>query len=396
MMVVSEKPLNVLVVGAGMYVCGSGTDGFGTILPVLVQAQEQGTVGEIHIAASRPESISLLNEKLEQLNCRMGTSGKIHVYPWGDTRNEFAFRDAVKAIPKPAAAIVSTPDHLHFSMTSEIIEAGIHPMVVKPLTPTVDENRQLIQLAEKHGVYGAVEFHKRFDHANLLLRQKIRDNELGDICHVVVEFSQRRQIRDIFKSWISHTNIFQYLGVHYADMVYFLTHARPVRVMATGQTLTDYPGEYDAVQGVIEWESIENNKKFVSTILTNWIDPDSTSAMSEQKITVVGTKGRCRSDQKDRGFQLVSQESGLEDVNPYFTKLYTDNEGKFRVFGYGPESIRQFLKDVRDFVDHRVTREELDALRPTFRQSLFSTAVLEAVNVSLKENNRWVEISGLK
>ena len=51
------------------------------------------------------------------------------------------------------------------------------------------------------------------------------------------------------------------------------------------------------MQVVIEWER-KDGGLFVSTHITNWIDPDETSAMSDQKINVVGTKGRFQADQK--------------------------------------------------------------------------------------------------
>jgi predicted dehydrogenase len=274
-----------------------------------------------------------------------------------------------------------------------VIRAGIHPLVVKPLTPTVEEAEQLMRLLKDHRLYGAVEFHKRFDAANLLLRQKVADGLLGDICYVVVEFSQRRGVRQIFGSWVAHTNIFQYLGVHYVDMVYFVTGARPLRVMATGQSHSGFlPGSYDAIQGVVEWQMESTQKRFVSTILTNWIDPETTSAMSDQKIMVVGTKGRYRSDQKDRGVQMVTEEGGIEDINPYFTQLYRDNENNLRVQGYGPDSIRQFLADVENLEAGNVAIEELETLRPSFCQALPSTAVLEAVNASLSKNSQWIDV----
>ena len=37
---------------------------------------------------------------------------------------------------------------------------------------------------------------------------------------------------------------------------------------------------------------------FTETILTNWIDPENSSAMSDQKIKFIGTKGRFEADQK--------------------------------------------------------------------------------------------------
>ena len=397
-----KQPLNVLVVGAGMYVCGSGTSGFGTILPTLVQQQHLGKVGEIHIAATRPESAALLQEKLKALNERMGITGHVQVYPTGGTIDGDAYKQAIAALPAPAAAVISVPDHLHAAISRDVIRAGIHPLVVKPLTPTAAEAKQLIRLLDQHKLYGAVEFHKRFDEANLLLRQKIQDGRLGDLCYLVVEFSQRRRIREVFHSWVSHTNIFQYLGVHYADLIYFATGARPMKALAVGQAHSgsDPSKEepvyvYDAIQVLVEWEMPATGKRFTSTILTNWIDPDTTSAMSDQKISVVGTKGRCKSDQKNRGFQMVTTDEGIEDINPYFTQLYTDNENNLRVHGYGPLSIRQFLEDVGDVEAGTVKKEQLEASRPTFRQALISTAVLEAVNLSLARDSVWVPIEGI-
>jgi predicted dehydrogenase len=391
----TAKPLNILVVGAGMYVCGSGTEGFGTILPTLVQEQHRGKLGEIHMTATRPKSIALLLEKLDQLNRRMNTKGHIHVYPspGDDTRDEEAYKKALEAIPRPAAAIISVPDHLHASITEHVIRAGIHPLVVKPLTPTVKEAKQLIRLLNDQRLYGAVEFHKRFDTANLMLRQKVEDSLLGDICYIVVEFSQRRMVRQIFKSWVARTNIFQYLGVHYADMVYFVTGARPLRVMAIGQVYSESsPQSYDAIQAVVEWQMESTQKRFVSTIITNWIDPDTTSAMSDQKIMVVGTKGRFQSDQKNRGVQMVTEEGGIEDINPYFTQLYRNNENRLNVHGYGPHSIQQFLTDVKNLEAGKINLEELETLRPSFQQALPSTAVLEAVNISLAQNSQWIDV----
>lgn len=395
----SVQPLNVLVIGAGVYVCGSGTDGFGTILPTLVQEQHLGKLGEIHVSATRPESITLLQEKLTGLNRLMGTKANIHGYPTEGTRDTQAYKKALEIVPRPAAAVISVPDHLHASITRDVIKAGIPPLVVKPLTPTVQEALDLIQLLDQHQLYGAVEFHKRFDQANLLLRQKIREGKLGDLCYVVVEYSQRRLIREVFHSWVSQTNIFQYLGVHYADLVYFVTGARPLRVLATGQVNSSPAAAkenpvYDAIQVVVEWEIPPQDKRFVSTILTNWIDPNSTSAMSDQKITVVGTNGRYQSDQKNRGVQMVTEEGGLEDINPYFTQFYQDSEIPLQtaVHGYGPSSIRCFLRDVERLFAGSVSREELMTHRPSFWQALPSTAVVEAVNRSLGQDSQWVTI----
>jgi len=362
--------LNVLVIGAGLYVCGRGTAGFGTVLPTLVQAQQQGLVGEIHVAATSTQSQHILQEKLGRLNRRMGTTCQVYGYPTDRQADPEVYRQALALIPHPAAAIVVVPDHLHAPIAEDVIRAGLHLLVVKPLAPTLTEVYRLIDLLETHDVYGAVEFHKRFDEANLLLRQTIKDGHLGDLCYVTVEYSQRRLIRQIFRSWIQHTNIFQYLGVHYVDLIYFVTGGRPLRALATGQShylASEDPDTFDAIQASVEWENPATGRRFVSTIVTDWIAPDSSSAMSDQRITVVGTQGRYQSDQKHRGVQLVTEYGGVEDINPYFTQLYTGIDSVSGVHGYGPRSIRQFLTDVRDLVVGACQRQDLISIRPSFQ-----------------------------
>jgi predicted dehydrogenase len=240
-----------------------------------------------------------------------------------------------------------------------------------------------------------VEFHKRFDESNLLVRQALADGRLGDIRYITVEYSQRRMVRSVFGSWLEHTNIFQYLGVHYVDLIHFFTGARPVRALATGQpydpTSKTQHGS-DAIQAMVEWEEPETEQRFVSTIASSWIDPDTTSAMSDQKINVVGTLGRYQLDQKNRGAQLVTEAGGVEDINPYFTQIYAGADGAYGVHGYGPSCITQFLADVGNLASGGCSRQDLIATRPSFQDCLASTAVIEAVNHSLYHGGEWVVI----
>ncbi|MBL8014196.1 MAG: Gfo/Idh/MocA family oxidoreductase [Candidatus Omnitrophica bacterium] len=382
--------LKLLIVGAGMYVCGRGTDGFGTVLPSLYEAYRCGLIERVDVIATRPASIQGLMEKNNRLNERMGFGFPVHGHSGAD-----AYRRALKEI-KPDCVIISVPDHLHARVAIQAANAGSHVLVVKPLAPTAKEAKEMIQAAQKNQVYGAVEFHKRFDDANLKIRDMFSQGKLGDLLYIVVNYSQRKIIpQQMFKDWSNKTNIFQYLGVHYADLIYFVTGAKPIRVMATGQKqwLTAKGiATHDAIQVVIEWSL--GKKEFTSIIATNWIDPNTSSAMSDQKISLVGTKGRIDSDQKNRGVQIVTDENGIEDFNPYFSQLYTDTTGQTVFRGYGERSIHQFLRDVSNIKLGVQKPKDLRNFRPTFEQGLVSTAIIEAVGVSLKKNNVWVNVRG--
>ncbi len=386
---------HVLVIGAGMYVCGRGTPSIGTILPTLVQAQAEGLIGEISVAATSTESIRALREKLAEINRTLQTHGEVRAYPErGSDVN--AYRTALKEMARPACAIVAVPDHVHAPIAADVIGAGLHVLVVKPLTTTRTEAQKLIAQAQAKQVYGAVEFHKRWDEANLLLRQAIADGRLGELRHISVEYGQRKSIRDTFALWLRRTNIFQYLGVHYADLIYFLAGAIPVRVLAIGEPRGGAGTElwtYDAIHALIEWK-YRGHGSFTSSILANWVEPARASAMSDQRIRVLGTVGRFDSDQKHRGVQLVTDE-GVEDVNPYFSQAYRGADNRMGVEGYGPRSITQFLQDVGDLNEGHVTLKELSRTRPTFREALVSTAIIEAVNNSLLQGGEWVKVESI-
>lgn len=389
------KALNVVVVGSGMYVTGRGTDGFGTIMPALLEWKRNRPLGEIFIAGTRPKNIREAKRKIKELAGLMGVKmPAIKYYPEGNRPDRNSYRKAFRDIPKPACAFVCVPDQLHTPVALDAIRSGFHTFVVKPLAPTTKEAVKLRDALKKANVYGAVDFHKRWDEANLKMKDLISGGVIGDPLYILVEYSQRKSVPSMrFKQWINNTNIFQYLGVHYVDIIYFVTGAVPKRVMATGQKRwlrSKGVDAYDSIQAVIEWE-MPSGSRFISHILTNWIDPESTSAMSDQKIKVIGTKGRFESDQKQRGIKIVLDGHYTEEPNPYFSASY-GGKGKAEYRGYGIRSVHQFLDDCCHIEDGLIEAQDLDQKRPTFRQSFIPTAVIEAVNRSLINKSTWVKI----
>ncbi|MBF0171422.1 MAG: gfo/Idh/MocA family oxidoreductase, partial [Nitrospinae bacterium] len=196
-----------------------------------------------------------------------------------------------------------------------------------------------------------------------------------------------------FKNWVDNTNIFQYLGIHYVDIIYFATNAKPIRVLATAQKnylLRMGINNYDAIQAVIQWQ-MQSGNTFTSSFFTNWIDPECTSAMSEQSIKVIGTTGRYEADQKKRGIFIVD-DGVIEEPNPDFCMSYGLKKGEISYKGYGIDSVVQFLEDISNIEQGRIKVEELEGKRPTFNVSIIPTMVIEAVNKSLSENGQWVEL----
>lgn len=377
--------MRVLVVGCGMYVLGREGHGNGTVFSALAEASRDGLVADVCLAARDPARADEVLQAAAEINDRLGCCVPVRyaaiatgAAPLAGVLDQAAFD----------CAIVVTPDDTHYAIARALIEAGCHVLVVKPLTPGLSEARQLTELAARHGVYGAVEFHKRYDESNLIARRLVRDGEIGDPVTVEIEFSQRIDIPTrVFREWAARTNVFQYLGCHYADLIRFITGYEPeaVTAMASGTSLRQQGiATPDTVQALVRWRHPREGRRFGALLNIGWVDPSSSPAMSHQRMRVIGTRGRIECDQTQRGIVVVREGSGTTHPNPYFSESWERLDGAGRRFdGYGYRSIRTFLEDVRQIRGGEQTPEQLEGRRPTFRDALPSTAVIEAVTQCL-------------
>ena len=63
--------------------------------------------------------------------------------------------------------------------------------------------------------------------------------------------------------------------------------------------------------------------------------------------------------------------------------------------GYGIDSIVTFLDDVRDIENSLKSLNDLQNKRPSFKESLISTMVVEAAHRSLENDSQWELIEEL-
>lgn len=385
--------MRILIVGAGMYVTGRHGSGAGTVMAALAQASKRMPIEEVVIVARASENARDVADAAIRINGLVG-SKLLFRYQQIDGDKPLAGQLALDTF---SCAVVVVPDHLHFRYTAELLEAHVPPLVVKPLVPTLAENKDLIAIQDKTGTYAAVEFHKRWDESNLLARRYIAENRVGAPVYAVVDYSQRIKIpTEVFAGWAERTNIFQYLGVHYVDLLYFLTGLVPMRVSAVGTMgvlASRGVRTYDSVHAQLLWAKPgAREHSFVSMLTISWIDANTSSAMSDQKIKIICADGRIECDQKNRGIEVVNSRDGVQHVNPYFAEYLPNADGQLEFQGYGYESIACFVRDVADLAAGRTTNSALEATRPTLRQSAVSTAVIDAVNRSLAGNSQWENI----
>lgn len=88
--------------------------------------------------------------------------------------------------------VVATPNDSHFSYAKACLEAGRHVVVDKPLTPTMAEAEELLQLAAKRGRLLTVYQDRRWDGAFLTVKKLVVAKALGEIAEYETRFDRFR------------------------------------------------------------------------------------------------------------------------------------------------------------------------------------------------------------
>ncbi len=389
-----DGKMPVLVVGGGMISAE-------VVLPTVFQEQARGLLGEIWVATRRAERIIWLHEQLP------GCAFKAFPDPVTDGRDAVdadAYQQAIAALPADGVVVVATPDHFHTPVIEEAIRTGHHCVVEKPLCLKIDEARRIRDLARQAGIYVYTDYHKRHDRAIRAAQKKVRDGALGQMLHGHAWIEERREMPlHWFANWCEQSSPFEYIGVHYADAYYFITGLKPKRLVAFGQKkLLPTLGKdaYDTVSATIQWEDDS-----VLFIRTGWVCSEHQTALTNQGLCLMGTEGEYWSDHKDRNTYFCTQQGKFEHFNPNFFKGHCDwdDPGRVEWVGYGYDSIKQPLDDIRamqaatagmDDAAALAKRRDLIAafepVRPLPDQALIGTAINEAVRMSFENDSAYV------
>ncbi|MEQ9366958.1 MAG: Gfo/Idh/MocA family oxidoreductase [Leptospirales bacterium] len=133
-------------------------------------------------------------------------------------------------VEQSEAIVIAVPTVLHYKMALQALEAGKHVLVEKPMTETVDQARQLVELAESKGLTFQVGHVERFNGAVLELN-KIVDQPLLIESRRLAPFNPR----------ISDVGVVLDLMIHDIDIILNMVNQEVVSVHARGnRALSDH------------------------------------------------------------------------------------------------------------------------------------------------------------
>ncbi|KVC61021.1 oxidoreductase [Burkholderia ubonensis] len=204
--------------------------------------------------------------------------------------------DALLALDDIECVVIATPNDTHFPLARQVLDAGRHVVVDKPVTLSSDEALALARLANARSRVFAPFHNRRWDGDFLTVRRVVESGELGRITYVTSHFDRfRPQVRVRWREEAARGGgLLLDLGPHLIDQALAL-FGLPDTVSATVKTRRDNGSAPDFVHVQLGYPD-----KDVA------LHASALSALEPARFTLHGTRG---SYQK---FGLDTQEDQLK------------------------------------------------------------------------------------
>jgi predicted dehydrogenase len=228
------------------------------------------------------------------------------LYPGVTTTHRY--EDLLKD-PNIDAIAVATPVHTHYQLALSALMAGKHVLVEKPLAPTSEQVRRLIDEADRRGLTLMVDHTFLYTPAVQKIQELVSRNELGEIYY----YDSTRSSLGLFQSDV---NVIWDLAVHDVSIIQFILDEDPVAISATGSCHVAGSPE-NMAHITLFFES-----RCVAHVSVNWLSP-----IKVRQTFVGGSKKMIVYDDLEPTEKIKVYDKGITLSGP------SDNAHQFRI-GY--------------------------------------------------------------
>jgi myo-inositol 2-dehydrogenase/D-chiro-inositol 1-dehydrogenase len=184
-------------------------------------------------------------------------------------------------------AVVTVPNHLHFQIGLDVLNAGKHLLIEKPLALTVEDSDTLFRTATEKELHLTVGHQFRLSSLWGKIKELIDTNRIGVPKYILVELSRNpyrtgeegwRYDKKRVGNWILEEQI------HFFDLAcwYFEQFGKPVSIYASANTSLSIDSElYDNLSAVVHFSN--GSHAVIAQTLAAF--------EHHQSIKITGTKG---------------------------------------------------------------------------------------------------------
>ena len=203
------------------------------------------------------------------------------------------------------AISIATPEQIRIAPALLAIEKGLKILLEKPLGRNLKDIENLVNKIKNHNKLISVNFILHEDPRYKLMKEKIKNNEIGEI---VSCYARRRGNRfgiEIYAPW---TDLISSTLIHDIQMVMSINNSKPERVYAEAviRECAKF-NSHDAVMSLIKFTDGS-----IASFETSWVLPKNQPEPLDPALHVVGDKGSIIIEGSSMGMQIQTEKSYMK------------------------------------------------------------------------------------
>ncbi|HTM00875.1 MAG TPA: Gfo/Idh/MocA family oxidoreductase [Candidatus Omnitrophota bacterium] len=269
------------------------------------------------------------------------------------------------------SVLIATPVSTHYPLARACIESGRHTFVEKPLTASVAEAEELIDLADRYGVTLMVGHTFEFSPPVVKIKQIIESGTLGDIFYVsAIRVNLGIHQKDVSVVWD--------LAPHDLSMLFYWLDEAPSAVAMMGGAYVR-PGISD-----VAFVNLQFASGTIANLQVSWLSPSKL-----RQTTIVGSQKMLIYDDTNAMERVKVFDRGVEFLEPTTFNEYTLTYRTGDIVSPAIPTTEPLQLEIDHFLECAMSgdRPRTDGL-----SGLRVVRVLEAIERSGKNGNRLEKI----
>ncbi len=371
-----------------------------------------GFIGPAHLEALRRlpdiEVIAIFNRGAEKVKAKAKQLGVSNYF---DDYQQMLDSEPLDCIH------ICTPNNLHYQQTKEAMERGIHVVCEKPLATTIQEAKDLVNLASATGLVNAVHFNIRYYPMVRQMKLMREKGELGAIYSIIGSYLQDWLFYNTDYNWrlepeqSGESRALADIGSHLLDLLEHVSGCDITAVMADMNTvhktrkkplkpIETYSGKMLQPD---DYQDVEINTEDYASVLLRF-DNGNKGVITVSQVAA-GRKNRLSLEiagsnktigwtsespnelwmgERDQANGVLLRDPSL--FHPEAAKLVSYPGGHNEGF---PDTSKQLFKEVYAAIRQGMQPEK--PTYPTFEDGLRELILNEAILKSAKQQ-RWIEL----
>jgi len=265
------------------------------------------------------------------------------------------------------AVLIATPVSTHYALARACIETGRHTFVEKPLTASVAEAEELVDLAERNSVALMVGHTFEFSPPVVKIKEIIESGALGDIYYVsAIRVNLGIHQKDVSVVWD--------LAPHDLSMLFYWLDEAPSAVAMMGGAYVR-PGISD-----VAFVNLQFASGTIANLQVSWLSPSKL-----RQTTIVGSQKMLIYDDTNAMERVKVFDRGVEFLEPSTFNEYTLTYRTGDIVSPAIPTTEPLQLEIDHFLECALTgtRPRTDGL-----SGLRVVRVLEAIERSGRNGNR--------